>query len=93
MLLGTPYYASPEQARRQGDLANARSDVYSFGVTLHELIALRKPFEGDSAANLQRTIGRSDEAAVVEQSLLSPNDARRRYASARCSGSDSYSSS
>lgn len=45
--LGTPHYASPEQAR--GLTVDARSDIYSLGATLFELLSGRRPFEGDNA--------------------------------------------
>jgi len=41
MLLGSPQYMSPEQARNHSD---PRSDVYSFGVLVYEMIAGRPPF-------------------------------------------------
>ena len=54
-LLGTPRYMSPEQART-GPI-DGRTDVYSLGATLYELLTLRPPFDGRSAAELIEQIG------------------------------------
>jgi len=53
-LLGTPRYMSPEQTR-VGPV-DGRSDLYSLGATLYELLTLRPPFEGRSAAELVEQI-------------------------------------
>ena len=45
--LGTPHYMSPEQGRAEE--TDHRSDLYSVGVLLYEMLALRVPFQGDSA--------------------------------------------
>ncbi|MCJ7438310.1 MAG: protein kinase [Acidimicrobiia bacterium] len=45
-VLGTARYLSPEQL--SGDPVDARADLYGVGLLLHEMLAGRAPFTGDS---------------------------------------------
>ena len=59
-VMGTVGYMSPEQAR--GHLVDQRSDLFSFGVVFYELLAGRRPFEGESSADVISAILREDPA-------------------------------
>jgi eukaryotic-like serine/threonine-protein kinase len=50
VIMGTPFYLSPEQARSE-DL-DTRSDIYSLGVTLFHMLTGQVPFSGNSAATI-----------------------------------------
>ena len=47
MLMGTPYYMSPEQVR--GRRVDAASDIYSLGALAYHLVTGRPPFSGENA--------------------------------------------
>ncbi len=53
IVLGTPQYLSPEQARgEKGPNVDGRADLYALGVMLYEMITSELPFQSDNAIGL-----------------------------------------
>jgi eukaryotic-like serine/threonine-protein kinase len=49
VVVGTPQYMSPEQARDHRDLIGPHTDVWGVGIVLYECLTGRPPFDGDTA--------------------------------------------
>ncbi len=56
MVIGTPSYMAPEQARGDVERIGVRSDVYGLGATLYELLAGRPPFQHSNVYELFKRI-------------------------------------
>jgi hypothetical protein len=65
VLLGTGPYMPPEHAR--GQVVDERGDIFSFGVTLYEMAGGRRPFTGNTLADVLTSILREDPPPLPPQ--------------------------
>ncbi|MFO0878254.1 MAG: protein kinase [Gemmataceae bacterium] len=72
VLLGTPAYMAPEQAR--GDTMDFRSDLFSFGVLLYRLATGRLPFSGRDAMSQLLALAMEDPAPPATLNPQLPPD-------------------
>jgi WD40 repeat protein len=71
VLLGTPSYMSPEQAR--GKAVDKRSDVWAFGCVLYEMLTGRRAFDGENTTEvLVQIIEREPDLDVLPPSTPAP---------------------
>ncbi len=83
ILIGTPAYMSPEQAR--GETVDARADVWAFGCVLFEMLAGRQAFEGETIAD---TLTAIREREPAWERLPRPVPPHLRRALRRCLDKD-----
>jgi serine/threonine protein kinase/predicted negative regulator of RcsB-dependent stress response len=74
MVIGTPYYMSPEQYK--GFLVDTRSDIYAIGCIFYELLTGRRPFTIDNTTELMHCHVFMDPTAVH---LLRPDELNEEF--------------
>ena len=75
MILGTPAYMSPEQAKRQP--TDRRTDIWSLGVVIYEMITGRLPFEGEREDAVAYSIVHQEPEPITAQRVGVPTDLDR----------------
>jgi serine/threonine protein kinase len=65
MVIGTPQYMPPEQARGENDKFDARTDIYSLGAILYHMLTLEPPVSGDDPAEMLQSVADGKVAAQV----------------------------
>jgi len=75
IIMGSPYYMSPEQIL--GLKVDGRSDIFSLGVTFYQLLCGHLPFEGESIATVAYQITKAKAVAVNQLNTKLPASALR----------------
>ncbi len=60
VMVGTPYYMSPEQVRGHANEVGFQSDIFSIGVVFYEMLTGQKPFRGNTAMEIYEQILHTD---------------------------------
>lgn len=74
MVVGTPFYMSPEHARGRQECLDRRSDVYSLGITLYELLGGDVPFRADTPMDTLLKIIQKDPVPLRKVNPRIPTD-------------------
>ncbi len=73
VIMGTPYYMSPEQARGDKRI-DRRSDIFSLGVIMYEALTGRKPFAGTQIYEILNKVIDTDPPTLRSVSRLVHRD-------------------
>ncbi len=72
VMVGTLHYMSPEQIR--GEAIDGRSDIFSAGCILYEMLAGKRPFQGDSATSILYKIVNAEPQSLLDENPDLPQE-------------------
>jgi serine/threonine protein kinase/Flp pilus assembly protein TadD len=75
VVMGTVAYMSPEQVR--GQPADARSDIFALGCVIYEMVTGKRPFAGDTNADMMASILQQTPLALTDSVSDRPADLER----------------
>lgn len=75
IVMGTPHYMSPEQAR--GFSVDARADIFSLGTVLYEMVAGRPPYDGSTPSDIIASILYKEPPLLARYSRDVPDELER----------------
>ena len=64
LIMGTPQFMSPEQAR--GKKVDNRTDIWSFGVLLYQMLTRKLPFQGETTSDIIASILKSEPPPLTQ---------------------------
>lgn len=74
MVVGSPHYMSPEQAKGEINNLDRRSDVYSLGATLYEVLCGKRPFDEESSVQLLLKVIHQEPIPLKKREPSLPSD-------------------
>ncbi|MEZ5426270.1 MAG: protein kinase [Pyrinomonadaceae bacterium] len=75
IIMGTPFYMSPEQLRDRA--TDGRTDIWSLGVVMFEMITRKLPFEGGSVNDVIASILNNEPLSIGQFSPACPPELNR----------------
>jgi serine/threonine protein kinase len=75
LVMGTPRYMSPEQAR--GERVDARTDLFSLGVLIYEMLTGQAPFAGATTSDLIAAILKDEAQPLIAHTPDAPPELER----------------
>ncbi|MCA9061513.1 MAG: protein kinase [Planctomycetaceae bacterium] len=73
VILGTPAYMSPEQARGEIETVGPLSDQYSLGAVLYECLTAKRPFSGPAHAVINKVVNEGPVSPSSINQEISPD--------------------